>query len=146
VLRLRTTGGEPINRPLDRVLVTRNRTKEGLGLALPAGKLALFGTKEGRRILLGEGRIDDHTIDQKVEIKVASATGVWAVQQRLASREVPVQQLTLSSSLPRTETVEVELPLSARAVTGGTLVKRDGWMLWRVSLPPGASRSLRYRF
>ena len=60
MLRLRPHQG-PIDAPLERVLVTRNRPREGLGLPLPAGKVALFGQREGRRILLGEGRIDDHT-------------------------------------------------------------------------------------
>jgi hypothetical protein len=145
VLRLRTYGGEQIERPLARVLVTRNRPAEGLGLPLPAGKLALFGTKDGRRILLGEGRIDDHAIGEKVEINVASATGVWASQQPLPGTRGPDYELTLTSDLPRSESVEIELPLGAKALSGGTLVKRDGWMLWRVTLPAGGTKRLRYR-
>jgi hypothetical protein len=42
--------------PLERVLVTRNDAAEGLGLPLPAGKVALFGREGGRRMLIGEGR------------------------------------------------------------------------------------------
>jgi hypothetical protein len=52
--------------PLERVLVTRNRAAEGLGLPLPAGKLALFGTRDGHRILIGEGTIDDRAVGEKV--------------------------------------------------------------------------------
>jgi len=143
VLRLRTYGG-PIDQPLERVLITRNRTAEGLGLPLPAGKLALFGTRQGRRVLLGEGRIDDHTIGEKVEISVATATRVWARQTMFSSQDGGGLELTLTNDLPAAQTVEIELPLTAK--TGGTrLVKRDGWMLWRVRVPANGTAQLRYR-
>ena len=143
LLRLRTYGG-PIDQPLERVLVTRNRTAEGLGLPLPAGKLALFGTRQGRRVLLGEGRIDDHTIGEKVEITVATATGVWARQTMFSSQDGGGLELTLTNDLPAPQTVEIELPLTAK--TGGArLVKRDGWMLWRVRVPANGTAQLRYR-
>ena len=64
-----------IDQPLDRILVMRNRTAEGLGLAIPAGKVAVFGQREGHRILLGEGQIDDHAVGEKIEIPVATANG-----------------------------------------------------------------------
>jgi hypothetical protein len=143
LLRLRTYGG-PIDQPLERVLVTRNRTADGLGLPLPAGKLALFGTRQGRRVLLGEGRIDDHTIGEKVEITVATATGVWARQTMFSSEDGGGLELTLTSDLPTAQTVEIELPLSAKA-RGATLVKRDGWMLWRVRVPANGTAQIRYR-
>ena len=143
VLRLRTYGG-PIDQPLERVLITRNRTAEGLGLPLPAGKLALFSTRQGRRVLLGEGRIDDHTIGEKVEISVATATRVWARQTMFSSQDGGGLELTLTNDLPAAQTVEIELPLTAK--TGGTrLVKRDGWMLWRVRVPANGTAQLRYR-
>jgi len=143
LLRLRAPGGR-FETPLERVLVTRNRTAEGLGLPLPAGKLALFGTREGRRVLIGEGSIDDHTIGEKVEIRVATASGVRASQ-------VPVDEasgerlLTLTNDMPSAQAVEIELPLEARAVKGGKLVKRDGWLLWRVKVPANGTAQLRYR-
>ena len=143
VLRLRPYQG-PLEGPLERVLVTRNRPAEGLGLPLPAGKLALFGTRQGRRVLLGEGRIDDHTIGEKVEFRVATATGVRATQTHERERRGEYL-LTLTNDLPSAETVEIELPLEARAVGGGRLVKRDGWMLWRVRVPANGTAQLRYR-
>jgi hypothetical protein len=144
VLRLRPYQGQ-LDAPLERVLVTHNRTAEGLGLPLPAGKLALFGTRQGRRVLLGEGSIDDHTIGEKVEIKVATATGVRAAQTVFASDEGGGFLLTLTNDLPSAQTVEIELPLEAKAVGGDKLVKRDGWMLWRVRVPANGTEQLRYR-
>ena len=141
VLRIRPGQG-PIDAPLDRVLTTRNRTTEGLGLPLPAGKVALFGRREGRRILLGEGRIDDHTIGEKVEIPVTTATGVRAVQ-RMVERSFgrASLHLVLTNDLATPQVAEVELPLEAR---GRGLVLRDGWRLWRVTVPPNGSAELRY--
>lgn len=142
-LRLRPHQGQ-LEQPLERVLVTRNRAAEGLGLPLPAGKLALFGTRQGRRVLLGEGRIDDHTIGEKVEIPVATATGVWARQTMFASEDGGGFLLTLTNDLAQPQAVEIELSLEARA-QGTRLVKRDGWMLWSVRVPANGTAQLRYR-
>ena len=132
--------------PLERVLVTRNRAAEGLGLALPAGKLTLFGQRAGRRILLGEGRLGDFAVGEKVEIPVATSTGVRARQiEEQNGAETTIYRLTLTNDLATAQTVEIELPLKAQAIGGGRLVKRDGWMLWRVTLPANGRAELRYR-
>ena len=144
ILRLRVIPG-PVDQPLERVLVTRNLTSEGLGLPLPAGKVALFGRRGGHRILLGEGRIDDHTIGEKVEIPVTTATGVWAHQEMFVSEDGGGYQLTLSNDRPTGQTVEIELPLGANGV-GTKLAKRDGWMLWQVTVSANGRSVLRYRF
>ena len=143
ILRLRAWRG-PIDQPLDRVLVTHNVAGEGLGLPLPAGKVALFGMRGGRRILLGEGRIDDYTIGEKVEIPVATATGVRAHQGMFVSADGGGYLLTLTNDLPQPQTVEIELPLGVTALNA-KLVKRDGWMLWRVTVPANGRAQLRYR-
>jgi hypothetical protein len=145
ILRLRPTFGD-FEMPLERVLLTRNRKIEGLGLPLPAGKVALFGRREGRRILLGEGTIDDHAVGEKVEIPVATATGVIAKQTmfRLGkANNAPGYELVVTNDLARAQTVEVELPLDAEAI-GTTLVKREGWMLWRVTVPANGHAALRW--
>jgi hypothetical protein len=54
-------------------------------------------------------------------------------------------ELTLTNDLPTAQTVEIELQPEARALSGGKLVKRDGWMLWRVRVPANGSARLRYR-
>ena len=142
-LRLRPGQG-PVDGPLERVLITRNVTSNGLGLPLPAGKVALFATRGGRRILVGEGRIDDHTIGEKVEIPVATATGVRAHQEMFVSKDGGGYQLTLTNDLPSAQEVEIELPLETKAL-GARLVNRDGWMVWQVTVPANGRSVLRYR-
>jgi hypothetical protein len=139
VYRLRPPPNE-FEAPLERVLVTRNDRTKGLGLPLPAGGVALFGQKDGRRVLIGEGRVDDHTIGEKVELRVGEAPGIRAKQ--VVSGAGNQQQLAITNDAPEARTVEIELPLEAR---GAKLVKRDGWMLWRVRVPANGSVELRYR-
>ena len=144
ILRLRPSLSQ-FDASLDRVLVTRNRTSDGLGLALPAGKVALFGRRDGRRILIGEGRIDDHAVGEKVEIAVATSTGVRARQViERRTEDGGGYLLSLTNDLSHPQTVEIELPLSAKAPSA-RLVKREGWMLWRVTVPANGRAQLRYR-
>jgi len=143
ILTLRDYGGN-FETPLQRVLVTHNRSAEGLGLPLPAGKVALFGQKDGRRILLGEGSIDDHTLNEKVEIKVGESPGVRAKQTVEQADGRDRYRLVVTNDMDGAQTVEIELPLEARAA-GKALVKRDGWMLWRAAVPANGSAELVYR-
>ena len=143
-LRMRVPQGN-FSAPLERVIATRNVTADGLGLPLPAGKVAVFGMREGHRILLGEGRIDDHAVGEKVEFSMATATGVLA-RQRVERRGKDERefQLTLTNDLAKAQAVEIELPLNTRAPTS-RLIKRDGWMVWRVTVPANGRSELGYR-
>ena len=144
ILRLRP-GQHELDLPLERLLVTRNEKTKGLGLPLPSGGVALFGKHDGRRILIGEGRIDDHTIGEKVEIRVGAANGTRARQTFFQNADFIEFQLTVTNDAPEPRVVEVELPLEAKAVKGGKLKVRGGGMLWRTRIPASATRTLRYR-
>ena len=146
VLRLQPDSRD-FDMPLERVLVTRNRASEGLGLALPAGKVALYGRRDGHRILLGEGTIDDHAVGEKVEIAVATPTGVNAHQVTTGydPDHRAAYRLTLTSDLAHSQPVEIELPLVAKAAPG-TLTKRDGWWLWNPTIPPNGTVTLEYHY
>jgi hypothetical protein len=144
ILRLRP-GQHDFEAPFERLLVTRNEKKKGLGLPLPSGGVALFGQHGGRRILIGEGSIDDHTIGEKVEIRVGQANGTLARQAVFRKEDVTEYHLTLTNDARETRDVEVELPLEARAIKGGKLKPREGWMLWRIKISANATRILRYR-
>jgi len=142
ILRLRPYAGN-LDQPLERVVITRNRTEEGLGLALPAGKVALFGRRGDRRILLGEGRIDDYAVGEKVEIPVASAAGVRARQVVIPKAEGGGFKLTLTNDMSRAQVAEIELPLEAKP-GNRRLIERDGWKLWRVTIPANGMAEMTY--
>ena len=144
IVRLRTEIGTTEAEPMERVLVTHNRPSDGLGLPLPAGKLALFSRRNGHRILIGEGKLDDRTIGEKVEISVGPAIGVFASQEQLWDSDPDMGRLTLTNDQPRPQIAEVELPLAYRGVSV-RLVKRDGWMVWRVTVPANGTAKLTFR-
>lgn len=144
ILRLRP-GQYEFEAPFERLLVTRNERKKGLGLPLPSGGVVLFGKHDGRRILIGEGNIDDHTIGEKVEIRVGHANGTRAKQTVIQNEDDQEYRLTVANDAPEARTVEVELPLEARAIKGGKLKVREGSRLWQIRMPPNATRTLRYR-
>ena len=146
VLRLRPDSRD-FDLPLERVLVTHNRLSEGLGLALPAGKVELYGRRAGHRILLGEGTIDDHAVGEKVEVEVAMPTGVNAHQVTTGydSDHRAAYRLTLTSDLAQPQPVEIELPLVAKAAPG-TLTKRAGWWVWNPTIPPNGTVELEYHY
>jgi hypothetical protein len=127
---------------LERVLVTRNDTAKGLGLPLPAGGVALFGRQDGRRVLIGEGRVDDHTIGEKVEIPLGEAPGIRARGTVLGGRKDAEFVVTVTNDAPEPRAIEIRLPPDAR---GAKLVKRDGSMMWLARVPANGSAELRYR-
>ena len=127
---------------LERVLITRNDAAKGLGLPLPAGGVALFGRQEGRRILIGEGRIDDHAVGEKVEIRMDQAPGIRARGAVVGGGRNAEFVVTVTNDAPEARAVEIRLPSDAR---GAKLVKYDGSMLWRARVPANGSAELRYR-
>ena len=131
--------------PLNRVLVTRNDVKSGLGLALPAGKIVLFGRENGHRLLIGEGRIDDRAVGDKVETVLGTATGIRARQTPLPGPGDRYYRLVVSNDEGSGQDIEVRLPLSAVARTG-RLVTDDGRKLWRVRVPANGTRTLVYKW
>ncbi len=124
-------------------LRAKNRTADGLGLPLPAGKLALYqrGTvfegKSGRELLLGEGSVGDKAIGEEVEVDVTTATGV------IARQNDGVLTVTNDNPYP----VAFEGKLGDRDLSGftGKVRKKDGAWLWAVAIPANGSVTLGYR-
>ncbi|MGZ2412308.1 hypothetical protein ACUXST_001737 [Sphingomonas sp. F9_3S_D5_B_2] len=143
VLRLRAPPGS-FEMPVNRILRTRNDQASGLGLALPAGKLALFRRQDGHRLLVGEGSLDDRAVGDKVEMTVGTSPGVRARQTELRRDKATAFRLVITNDLPSTQEVEVELPTQAEVSSTKPLPAREGWKLWRVSVPANGSRTLSY--
>lgn len=148
--RVGVTDGEQLFRPV-RVLKTRNRKEEGLGLPLPAGGLVLFGAGRARPLLLGEGAVEDRAIGEDVEIELSEPTGVIARLVRTAHvAEVADYRLTLTNDQNRPVRFEAELEDygSGRIVPvsrGVKLGKRNGRPVWSATIPANGSASLLYR-
>ena len=144
VLRYDVRLGEFGDEPLQRVLITHNQASDGLGLPLPAGEVALFGRQGDHRILIGQGRIHDYTLGEKVEIPVGNSPGV-RVRQAIERRPGTDEEfhVTLTNDLPSAQVAEVRLAGLARA-QNVNLASPDGGKVWRVTVPANGTADLRY--
>nr|WP_294170943.1 hypothetical protein [uncultured Sphingomonas sp.] len=137
-----TADGAGSDRLATRVLLTRNRTAEGLGVPLPAGRVALFGTREGRPTLLGEGSLDDLAVGEDVEIAFDQSPGV---RTRLTRVSDDRYELTVFNDSPVAVRHEAELFTGDdRVDTDARLERRNGRPLWAATIPANGSRTLRY--
>ncbi len=156
IYRQRLYVGDPSPRPVMRVLTTRNRTAEGLGLPLPAGRVVLFSKGRARPVLIGQGSMDDNTVGEDVEIEVGTASAVTAqlTPAPAATSQAPIRaapglpaqwQLTVTNARPEPVRFEAELEHGQMKFSSPVqLGRRDGRPLWAVTVPANGSVSLRY--
>lgn len=125
------------------VLRSRNELGQGLGLPLPAGNLVLFRKGANRPLLIGEGTMRDVAVGEKVELAVTEATGVRA---HLTSPAEDRRELTITNDRAVPVRVEVELDKGDdEQIDGAKLTRRDGRLLWLVTVPANGRASLSYR-
>lgn len=138
-----------------RLLRLRNQTRDGLGLALPGGGVALMEQQAGVSLFTGQASFEDRPVGLPVELEFGQAMDLVVSHQ---SRESPrpgqtvrfVVEATIRNDKP--EAAEIELvPLesqmrnfriveaSERAITTDA-----GLPAWRLQVPAGASRTLTY--
>lgn len=136
----------PLERaPPTRIMVTRNRTAEGLGLPLPAGGLVLFGQGSDRPILLGEGSLDDRAAGEDVEIELGPAPGLVS-RLRMLSRRQDVGQFELVVTNDRAQPVAFEGVVQFEGLRANPrLGERGGWPLWQVTVPANGRAVLCFR-
>lgn len=128
-------------------MLTRNRTEDALGVPLPGGRIQLFADQGGRSILTGEGSVRDQAVNEDVEIEMNDAPGLTAVVTGAGTgrrgdliltvsndRDVPVQYEALFEMLPQRVRAQ-----------GARLGRRDGKVLWAVTIPAHGRVTLRYR-
>ncbi len=141
--------GEGWSAAARRFLVTRNRTQEGLGLPLPAGRIRLFGAHGDRPMLLGQGTIADRAVGEDVEIDLGEAPGV-RTETTVALRKVGrrgLRDYVLSVTNDRAEPVAFEAEIVSDGVdvrASSRLARRNGRPLWQVTIPANRRAELRY--
>jgi hypothetical protein len=136
--------------PATRYLVSRNRTAEGLGVALPSGGIALFSEAGGRRLLIGQGSVDDRAIGEDVEIALGDSPGVLA-SVIMTSKGGAADEYRLTVTNDQNEPVRYEAELDGETSPGrlqpigARFGRRDGRPLWAVTVPAHGRAVLRYR-
>lgn len=132
--------------PAQRVLVTRNRESEGLGLPLPAGRLMLFADSGGRPMLIGQGIVADRAVGEEVEIPLGPAPGVRYRLTLTAATETR-RDYALEVSNDRAEPVRFEAELAPQSWTLAArpgLTRRNGLWVWAATVPANGRMSLSY--
>ncbi|WP_010546208.1 DUF4139 domain-containing protein [Sphingomonas elodea] len=140
----RYTEGEarPPSRPTQIVLRTENRASEGLGLPLPAGKLALFADRAGAPVLLGESDLADRAVGDEVELIPGTSSEVrFTVIGRPGGkrREAFAVEVTNAHDVPVTFELPIPYPI---ADADAPLVERKGVKTWRVTVPANGTATL----
>jgi hypothetical protein len=134
-------------RPAALVLVGRNRTEEGLGLPLPAGSFLLYGERDGRPFMLGEGALGDRAVGDKVEVDLASTPGVTTLVEKVRETEAWIEyRLVVTSDRPDPIRFESQFrDVGGEFRPDTRLPRRDGLPLWAVTVPANGTATLRYR-
>jgi hypothetical protein len=130
--------------PTERWLVARNRSSEGLGLPLPAGRILLFAQGSDRPILIGEGMLADRAVDEDVEIMLGAAPGITAslAPPSQAGRE---HVLTVTNDGPGPARFEAELDGFGEIDVEGQVGRRNGRPLLAADVPANGTITFRFR-
>ncbi|MDF7774750.1 hypothetical protein P1X14_05810 [Sphingomonas sp. AOB5] len=132
-------------------LRAQNRKDKGLGLALPAGQVAVFEPLGDSRALIGEGSITDKAVGEEVEIQIAESYQVNAMVDETGTNDDGSwtdQLLTVTNANPFPVRFEAELTADdgwTRARTSARLKRKNGRDVWAVEIPANGKVELRYR-
>ncbi|WP_226372638.1 DUF4139 domain-containing protein [Allosphingosinicella flava] len=138
----------PQDSAIEGLISTRNRVDAGLGIALPAGKILFFSEENGRRMLIGEGHIDDKAVGEDVDITLNLGPALRMQAREVSSAKGMVEyELTVTNDAPHGARYEALfdrddvriVPVSTR------LARRDGAMVWATEVPANGSRTFRYK-
>jgi len=130
-------------------LRAQNRKEKGLGLPLPAGKVAIFEPLGERRLLVGEASLADKAVNEEVELEIADATQVAAtVEQGEEGRDWADQILTVTNANPHPVRFEAEFQRDddyRLTRMSKRLGRHNGHDVWAVTVPANGTATLRYR-
>jgi hypothetical protein len=131
--------------PARRLLVSRNRPDQGLGLPLPAGRLVLFAGGRERPLLIGEGTVTDRAVGEEVEVDLGPAPGVFSrMERQRASRDAVEFLLTVTNDRSTPIRYQAVLPYQ-RVTASQALGVRNGMPLWSVTIPANGRATLTFR-
>ncbi len=139
--------------PLLTTLRFQNKKKDGLGLALPAGKMVAFKQAGGKRLLLGEGGLDDKAIGEEVEVTIGTSP---LVRYQLAStgkadtKSQSVNNMRLVVTNASRIAAQVEITIDRRdddrlRKLSQKLGRKDGKDFWKITVPANSERVLTYQ-
>ncbi|WP_294315184.1 hypothetical protein [uncultured Sphingomonas sp.] len=144
--RARLYPGQPAaSAPTRIVLALRNRRDAGLGLPLPAGSTAVYATRNGERLLLGQGALTDRAEGESFRIAAGISPQVTVMQERISA---DIMRVVLTNAGAAPASVDVPIGTAGERIEAidATLPIVDGARTWSVVVPPGGTAELRYRY
>ena len=147
------TGDEAESTPAFALLRTMNNSANHLGLPLPSGKMAVFATRRGMRLLEHEADIRDLAVDEEVEINMGAAPDVEVT----VTKDNSVTDSASPDAGRRVEIsnagdAEIRFELRLRLRDGTRLVRADpaigtkgGRPIFRLTIPAHGAATVRYQ-
>ena len=127
----------------------KNVTANGLGIALPGGKVAVFSQVDGRPLMIGEASIGDKTVGEDVEYDLGEPGSVNADIDAVRDKDREKNYvLTVTNANPWPIDYEARIAIDdgARLVaSSGKVGHKDGAPLWTVRIRANGTATLRYR-
>ena len=136
---------EEAPQPLGIVLRTQNQKARGLGLPLPAGRVAIFEAGGARPLLLGEDDLADKAIAEEVELALGQSPDVQARRVRLGESETKARwRITLSNARADPVSAEIVIPYELASKPAGMTRGKGGW-IWKGQIPANGTTEFDYR-
>lgn len=132
------------SRPMTLRLRLLNRKQDGLGLPMPAGRVALFETVGTMRLLAGEADIGDKAEGERVDYDLSASTAVRiaaSVVRATAARRDWIVRLT--NAHPFAARAEIAIP-HAIIAPSPDMERRGSFWIWRTTIPANGTVDLAY--
>jgi hypothetical protein len=149
--RLRVHPGDEGKAMMPEILLRmQNKESEGLGIPLPSGQAAVFEPVEGREMLVGEGRMRDHAVGEKVDLVIGESSQVRIDVENYVPPKNRQHDYRITVSNANPHPADVELGFAVDDSDGldsriRKLPRRDGLLTWAVRVPANGSKTFHYR-
>lgn len=139
-----TTDFNEASQAVPYILRTTNDEKNGLGLPLPAGRVAVFENSFVGPLLAGEGTLPDRAINNEVEVEVGRSADVrLSLVQTRRTKSKESWRAMISNARDHPVTFEMKIPYEVSGRIKG-ISKIDGVPTWKVTVPANDEAKLRY--
>ncbi|MBC7986611.1 MAG: hypothetical protein H7X93_08065 [Sphingomonadaceae bacterium] len=145
--------GERETLPMVAVYRMRNTEREGLGLALPLGRAAIFAAGAARPVLIAEASVDDTAIGEELELEGGFSPQMTleiepVIEEGAAEDDAPIlMRVTVSNARPERARIEIPIvPVAGPRVARSSerLVQHEGMLWWRDTVPANGTATLTY--
>jgi hypothetical protein len=136
---------------VEQLFRVKNTKANGLGEALPAGKVALFQQAAQTRMLLGEASLADKAVDEDVDLVFGSGSNVTTefVDGATKGKNWQSKRLVVRNANPSPIRFEAEFPAADTGTSfgqfSGKMVAKPGKLVWVVTVPANGTVTLNWR-